>query len=128
MCVFKQIGRDRRAMIGHPATVASGDGAAAPGTSEGARYLRVTRRHLYAARAGQDWCLVEEGLARSRSLPGCRGAGAGLDSESGALVVITWWDTREQAQGTGAGAPLGASDGVASELPEIYAVPPKPGS
>ena len=112
MCVRGLVGWKRRAVSGEPATVAGG-GLAAPVPREGARYLRITR--------GRP---AEAELAHSRSLPGCRGAGAGLDSESGALVVITWWDTREQAQEAGDGLPPTTGDGVAFEPAEVYALAP----
>ena len=43
-----------------------------------------------------------------------------MDSENGALVVITWWDTCAQAQGGHLSS--GEAGGVAAELPEIYEV------
>jgi hypothetical protein len=116
MCVRGKVDGHSRAVIGAPATVAGGAGLAATSPRAGARYLRITRGRL-----------GEADLARSRSRPGCRGASAGLDSESGALVVITWWDTREQAQGAGDGPPPGAVRGVPCELPEIYEASPAAG-
>jgi hypothetical protein len=102
-------------VIGEPSTVADG-GLAATVLRERARYLRITWGRLGEAE-----------LARLGSLPGYRGASVGVDSERGALVVITWWDTREQAQGAGGGLSPSEVGGGAFPLPEIYEVTPAAG-
>ncbi len=107
MCERRIAGGHRRALSGGPA-------ATVP--RAGTRYLRISRGRLGEAE-----------LARSRLLPGCRGASVGIDSESGALVVITWWDTREQAQGAAGGEPPDDVGGAAHERPEIYQVVPVAG-
>ena len=65
-------------------------------------YLRVTRGRFDSARTGRDLRLVDEAtLPALRQLPGFRGVHTGIDSESGALVAVSLWDTREQAQAAG---------------------------
>jgi hypothetical protein len=86
-------------------------------------YLRVIRGRYESARDGRDLRLVEGAfLPTLRQVPGFRGVHTGIDSESGELVAVSLWDTREQAQVAGDDrSSLGALD-VELEAAELYEV------
>ena len=86
-------------------------------------YLRVTRGRFDSARTGRDLRPVEEAsLPALRQLPGFRGIHTGIDSESGALVAVSLWDTREQAQAAGAVRASLGTQGVELDAAELYEV------
>ena len=61
-------------------------------------YIRVVRGHADPGREQEVTNIVQSSLIPAyRNLPGFQGYQGGVDRESGALVSITTWDTKEHA-------------------------------
>jgi hypothetical protein len=61
-------------------------------------YLRVTRGRWDPAKHDELVRLLPEALAAIRQLPGCRDARNGVERSTGRTVVVSTFDTLEQAQ------------------------------
>jgi hypothetical protein len=89
-------------------------------------YLRITRSRMDPAQADQGTRLAQDILTAAQQLPGLRGFYGGSDRASGQGIVVTLWDTREQAQfsrdALGDVVHRLRERGVQMEAPEIYEV------
>ena len=86
-------------------------------------YMRVTRGRLDPTRAAMyRRAAGEQLLPALRGLPGFWGVYGGVDAVTGALCVVTLWETREQAAAPGTLRPMLEALGVGLGLPEVYQV------
>jgi hypothetical protein len=90
---------------------------------EASMYMRVTRGGLDPARAAVYRRAADERLLPTlRELPGFWGVYGGVDAATGALCLMTLWETREQAAAPNVLRPLLEALGVGLGTPEVYEV------
>ncbi len=86
-------------------------------------YMRVTRGQLDPALVEEYVRVVGEStLPALQQMVGFRGVNAGADRETGALLVVSLWDTLEQAMAVDVIRPQLEALGVQFAAPELYEV------
>ncbi len=86
-------------------------------------YMRVTRGQLDPALVEEYVRVVGEStLPALQQMAGFRGVRAGADRETGALLVVSLWDTQEQALAVDVIRPQLEALGVQFAAPELYEV------
>ena len=84
-------------------------------------YIRVTRGRFNPANYEQIQRMVEEQLLPGiKQRPGFRSYQGGIDREANTLVAVSFWDTREQAEGLASGRGPFEALGVVFDTAETY--------
>ncbi len=89
-------------------------------------FLRITRARFDPAKSDQVTSLAQDVVTAAKKLPGFQSVYQASDASSGQAVIVSAWDSREQAQfdraTMGDIVSRAQSMGVQLEAPEIYEI------